>query len=65
MISSSQRNVCSARPGLGKFSEPGMCLVRKVQPPTVMTSLMSGLASSLAFSSCLLIVSIGHFFPWG
>jgi hypothetical protein len=27
--------------GLGKLSEPGMCLVRNVQPPTVMTSLMS------------------------
>ena len=41
-----------------------MCLARKVQPPIVMTSLMSWLASSLAFSSCLPIVSIGHFFPW-
>jgi hypothetical protein len=30
-----------------------------------MTSLMSWLASSLAFSSCLLIVYIGHFFPLG
>jgi hypothetical protein len=64
MISSSRRKSCSARPGLGKLSEPGMCLVRKVQPPTVMTSMMSWLASSLAFSSCLLIVSIGHFFRW-
>jgi NAD/NADP transhydrogenase alpha subunit len=48
-----------------QLTEPGMCLARKVHPPTVMTSLMSSLASSLALSCCLLIVSIGRFFPSG
>src|SRR5919108_5678722 len=62
MISSSRSNAWSAHRGLGKLREPGMCLARKVHPPTVMISLMSSPASSLALSCCLPIVSMGSTF---